>query len=81
VRDLDEEPGADLFLREPGHGVRLTRGWPHVSQRRDVRQLLSAGSTKGFAGYVPFRYIATVERALASRLATISLVVAAYFLK
>lgn len=24
VRDIEEELGADLFLREPGHGARLT---------------------------------------------------------
>lgn len=37
--------------------------------------------TKDFAGQIPFIYIATVERALASRLAIMSLVIAAYFLK
>ena len=36
---------------------------------------------EGFAGHVPFIYNATVERALASRLAIMSLVVAANFLK
>ena len=33
------------------------------------------------AGHIPFMFIATDEKFLASRLATISLVVAAYFLK
>ena len=37
VRDIEEEPGADLFLREPGHGARLTEvGRAFL---RDVREM------------------------------------------
>lgn len=37
VRDIEEELGADLFLREPGHGARLTEvGRAFL---RDVREI------------------------------------------
>jgi DNA-binding transcriptional LysR family regulator len=36
-RDIEEELGADLFLREPGHGARLTE--VGRSFLRDVREM------------------------------------------